>query len=269
MNKYVLSFFKSADESMYIATSDDCLNFTSINNDEAVMNIEFEGKIIRDPFIFKFEDKYAMVGTTHWDTDEFLYAESTDLINWDNQKLIDLSGYNFVNVWAPEVIENNGIYYIYWSSSTSKPYDHIMYNITTTDFQQFSDVEVLFDPGYSVIDGTIIEKNNEFFLIYKDEREGIKDEKTLKIAKTTDLNIPFEIESEDYLGKAISDAWVEGPIVLYNDDTEMYYLYFDEYTRGRWGLMTSGDLVNWEYCDYGTFCLPEDVRHGGIMKLKS
>src|SRR3546814_4148160 len=58
------------------------------------------------------------------------------------------------------------IYMIYWSSTVEgkfpetksdkeNGYNHRIYYTTTKDFHDFSDTELLYDPGFNVIDATI------------------------------------------------------------------------------------------------------------------
>src|SRR3990172_13281350 len=80
-----------------------------------------------------------------------------------------------VNVWAPELFydEANKQFIICWASTipgrfadNGEPHDNNqrMYYTTTSDFKTFAPAKLFFDPGFSVIDGTIVKKRGrEFF----------------------------------------------------------------------------------------------------------
>ena len=41
----------------------------------------------------------------------------------------------------------------------------------TTDFRAYSPAELFFDPGFSVIDATVVHDGGRFVMAFKDERE--------------------------------------------------------------------------------------------------
>src|SRR5690606_15280341 len=129
-------------------------------------------KLMRDPCIIKGGDEnFHMVWTVSWTDKGIGYASSKDLIHWSEQKFIPVmeSMGNTSNTWAPEITydSDSETYLIYWASTVEgrfletkseeeKGYNHRMYYTTTQDFETFTPTKLLYDPGFNVIDATIL-----------------------------------------------------------------------------------------------------------------
>jgi hypothetical protein len=65
------------------------------------------------------------------------------------------------NVWAPEWFWDgeSGSYFVFWSSSFALEgwRESSLWFCSTRDWEMFTPPQVLFAPGYSVIDGTLVE----------------------------------------------------------------------------------------------------------------
>ena len=101
----------------------------------------------------------------------FGYANSKDLINWSEQRMIPVMAYDTttVNVWAPELFydDENDQMMVIWASCIPGAFDkgiedemnnHRQYYITTKDFETISETKLLIDPGYSSIDAALIKR---------------------------------------------------------------------------------------------------------------
>ncbi|MFO0945422.1 MAG: hypothetical protein U1D30_05670 [Planctomycetota bacterium] len=53
-------------------------------------------------------------------------------------------------------------------------HNHRLYFVTTKDFEAFGEPKLFFDPGFNCIDGTIVQAEKEYALVFKDERIGKK-----------------------------------------------------------------------------------------------
>lgn len=178
------SYFKSDDESMYIAKSEDGLNW---NGPERVLESTVGSKSIRDPFII--EDNvglYHMLASDGWSSTSVLHSVSNDLKAWNDPELLpvmkNIDGAQ--NAWAPECIydSNTDAYVVFWSSTVrkrrfSRKNNHRIWAVTTKDFVEYSEAFILFDPGYSVIDATMINFGGRILMAFKDER-GMTNELT-------------------------------------------------------------------------------------------
>jgi hypothetical protein len=140
-------------------------------------------KLMRDPSIALGPDgTFHLVWTTGWQKDQgFGYASSKDLVHWSEQRFIPAMEHEptTVNVWAPELFfdESNNQFIICWASTIPGRFpDHLephdnnqrMYYTMTRDFQTFAPAKLFYDPGFSVIDCTIVKVNKEYVLVLKD-----------------------------------------------------------------------------------------------------
>jgi beta-xylosidase len=104
--------------------------------------------------------------------------ESADLVNWSEQRMIELGDENFGCMWAPDVIydSSNQDYVIHWSSMhASNQYGHkAIYYARTKDFENYTDPQLLYrkeDSG--VIDSAIYEENGSFYRFVKSEANPV------------------------------------------------------------------------------------------------
>ncbi|GAA3333845.1 hypothetical protein GCM10020331_099500 [Ectobacillus funiculus] len=141
-------------------------------------------KGLRDPFIVRSPegDKFYLIATDlkingdwNWDRSQrtgsrsIMVWESTDLINWSNQRMVEVSPKEAGNTWAPEISydETTGEYIVFWASKlydndehSGATYNKMMYS-KTRDFYTFTEPKVYMDYGYSVIDTTMIKHDGK------------------------------------------------------------------------------------------------------------
>lgn len=145
--------------------------------------------------------------------------ESTDLVNWSEQRHVEVSDEHAGNTWAPEAYwdEERETYVMYWASSlyeTTDPsdrstptYNRMMY-ATTDDFTTFSEPQVWIDvdrrgqAGAGSIDVTVAEHEGDYYRVYKDEKSM-----TLRQERSADLLATVEGEYPGTTGA--DDEWVE------------------------------------------------------------
>jgi hypothetical protein len=128
-------------------------------------------QLMRDPSLARGPDgTFHLVWTTGWKNDQgFGYAQSKDLVHWSEQRFVPVMAHEptTVNVWAPELFYDKPArqFIICWASTIPgrfadglEPRDNNqrMYYTTTRDFEIFAPTKLFFDPGFSVIDGTIV-----------------------------------------------------------------------------------------------------------------
>ena len=134
-----------------------------------------------------------------------------------------------------------------------------MYSITTKDFKTFSDTRLFYEPGFNVIDATIVRDGKRWVMFLKDEtREPAQ--KNLKVAYADKLEGPYSPASEPITG----DYWAEGPTAMHIDGE--WVVYFDKYTEHRYGAIASADLVNWREVSE-KLTMPGGIRHGTVFKM--
>jgi hypothetical protein len=159
---------------------------------------------------------------------------------------------------------------IFWSSTvegrftetagTSEGgYNHRLWYTTTADFESFAPPQVLYDPGFSVIDGTFAQApNGGLWLVVKDETVN-PPRKWLRAASAGSPLGPFAP-----LGAPFTPSWVEGPMTTRIG--ENLICYYDVYRDGRWGAKSTRDMVHWQ--DVGDrLAMPQGARHGSLVRI--
>lgn len=228
-------------------------------------------KVLRDPSIAKGDDGiYHLVWTSSWRGDNgFGYSSSKDLVHWTKEQFIPVMAYDttVVNVWAPEVFYDkpSGLYYIVWASCIPFKFEkgiedeynnHRLYYTTTKDFKTYSKTKLFFDPGYSVIDGTIVNTGkNKYVLVYKD---NTRKERDIKVAFSDSPQGPYIDWS-----KTFTSEYSEGPTVA--KVGSYYYIYYDAYRRACFGAARTKDFKSFEDMT-DKVSVPKNHKHGTIFR---
>lgn len=276
---YVFSYFlDNGEDGLHLATSIDGYNWKAAGGGKSFLKPlagEVNPQLMRDPCILLGPDgMFRIVWTDSWNSHSIGYASSKDLIHWSPQKTVMVmkDEPDTLNTWAPEMDydQKNDRYIIFWSStvpgrfpetqnSGDGKYNHRVYSTTTKDFETFSPTKLFYDPGFEVIDATILQANNQFYLIVKNETLKPEAAKDLHIATATDINGPYSKASP-----SITGHWVEGPTAIRVGDD--YLVYFDCYRDHHYGAIRSRDLKNWEDIT-GQITMPPGIRHGTIFAV--
>lgn len=273
---YVFSYFLGNGESgLHLAWSPDGYRWESLNHGRSYLTPEVgESKLMRDPCIIRGPDgKFHMVWTTSWTGQTIGYASSPDLIHWSRQQAIPVMADEPTarNCWAPEIVWDAGRqrYLIFWAttipgkfpetqSTADSGYNHRMYATTTTDFQTFSPTRLFYEPGFNVIDATLLQDGERWVLIVKDET-ATPPKKNLRLAFGDNPEGPFRDLSAPF-----TRDWVEGPSAI--KIGEDYLVYFDAYRDGHYEALRSRDLKNWEdVTQQMTF--PRGMKHGTVLAV--
>lgn len=274
---YLFAYFKgNGEDGLHFAYSEDAYHWKALKNDQSFLKPTVsKDKLMRDPCIIRGADGlYHMVWTVSWKDKGIGYASSKDLINWSEQQFIPVMAKEegTRNTWAPEVTYDPAtkVYMIYWASTiigyfpetatkADDGYNHRMYYVTTKDFKTFSDTKLLYDPGFNVIDATIVKDKDKFVMFLKDEtREPAQ--KNLKIAFADQLTGPYGAASTPITG----NYWAEGPTSL--KQGKDWIVYFDKYRDHKYGAIKSQDLKNWTDIS-DQIELPNGLRHGTILQV--
>lgn len=274
---YLFSYFTgNGEDGLHIAYSRDGLVWEPVNGGKSLLTPRLsKDKLMRDPCVIRGGDGlFHMVWTISWEEKGIGYASSPDLIHWSEQTLIPVfEGVDGVrNCWAPEITydEANQEYMIYWASTIEGRFTetaeaqennlcHRIYAVTTKDFKNFSDTFLLYDYGFNVIDASIHYREGKYIMFLKDETLT-PPQKNIRIAYADKLTGPYSEPSAPITG----DYWAEGPTFL--DLGSKYYLYFDRYMEGRFGVVRSTDMKVWEDIS-DSLKMPEGIRHGSVLKV--
>ncbi|MEU0114087.1 family 43 glycosylhydrolase [Streptomyces bobili] len=295
---YMFSYFTgegtSDGEQLYAALSkgNDPLNWRELNDDKPVLTSTLGEKGLRDPFIIRSPegDKFYQIATDlriygngDWDASQrsgsksIMVWESTDLVNWTDQRLVKVSPDSAGNTWAPEAYydEKLGEYVVFWASKlyanadhSGNTYNRMMY-ATTRDFHTFSEPRVWIDRGYSVIDSTVIQHDGTYFRLSKDERNNTSD--------TPNSKFIFEEKSDSLLdtswtavaegiGKGAMSA-AEGPLVFKSNTEDKWYAFLDEFGGRGYIPFETTDLASGVWTPSAGYDLPSKPRHGTVLPV--
>jgi hypothetical protein len=262
-------------DGLKLAVSEDGFTFRTLAGGRSLLVPAVgEKKLLRDPFLFHDGRVYHLLWTTAWEGVTIGHATSRDLIHWSAQQampvMADVPGTR--NCWAPEAIHDprTGRYEIFWSSTVSgrftetadaseSGYNHRLWHISTADFVSFSAAKPLYDPGFSVIDGSFARgPDDALYLIVKDETLK-PPRKYLQVAKAGSPTGPF-----GPLSNPFSPAWVEGPMATRIGDALVCY--YDVYKEGRWGAAMTRDMVQWDDVS-DRLTIPAGARHGSLLRV--
>jgi len=218
---------------------------------------------------------FHLVWTAAWGGKTIGHASSRDLLQWSEQRAIPVMAHEpaALNCWAPEIVwdAKRSEYLIFWATTITnqfretagkgdEKYNHRMYATTTKDFKSFTPTRLFYDPGFNVIDATILPALGRYQLIVKDEtRNPVR--KHLRIASSDDISGPYE-----NLGPPFTRDWVEGPSALQLG--EEFVVYFDGYTAHRYEAMRSRDLKEWVDVSQ-KISFPKGTRHGTALAVDS
>lgn len=275
-NAYIFSYFtNNGEDGLHLAYSEDGLKWEVLNNGKSFLKPELsKDKLMRDPCIIRGGDnRFHMVWTISWTERSIGYASSTDLIHWSEQRIIPVMEKEgkAKNCWAPEITYDaqNNLYMIYWASTiegrytdnttSEEGYNHRMYYVTTSDFKTFSETKLLYDPGFNIIDASIVPINGKFIMFFKNETL-VPPQKNIHIACADALTGPYKYAS----GPITGNYWAEGPTCLISGND--YLVYFDKYKEGCFGAVQSSDLRMWTDIS-SKIVLPRGIRHGSILSI--
>ena len=278
MEAYLFVHFKEKStpdgEQVYFAVSQDGFNWETVNGGQPVLWSEKGEKGVRDHTIVRTkEGKFYILATDlslancfntkykgSWanigrEGSKYLSMwESNDLVNWSEQKMIELGDENFGNLWAPDVIydHKNEDYVIHWSSAhASNNYGNkAIYYTRTKDFVTFTKPEMLCRKDDSgIIDSAIYEENGTFYRFLKSEAnpEGIILEKGKTLTGEYSRIEAFDVE----MAKLGHPAY-EAPTAF-------------KLSNGKWCLMLDFFGVKGEGQGYVPF-IADDIESGRFIR---
>lgn len=275
---FIFAYFKgNGEDGLHLAYSEDAYHWKALKNDSSFLTPTVsKDKLMRDPCIIRGADGlFHMVWTVSWKDKGIGYASSKDLINWSEQQFIPVmtKEEGARNTWAPEITYDpgDGTYMIYWAttitgkfpetaSKADEGYNHRIYYVTTKDFKTYSETRLLYDPGFNVIDASIVKDNGKYVMFLKDEtREPAQ--KNLRLAFSDKLTGPYSAAGSPITGK----YWAEGPTAIKKGKD--WLVYFDKYRDHKYGAILSADLKTWKDVS-DQISLPKGLRHGTILQIK-
>jgi hypothetical protein len=171
-----------------------------------------------------------------------------------------------VHTWAPEIYWDNASsrWLIFWSSITAEESRNRIFYSFTRDFRDFTPPAVFFDPGYDVIDATILRDRSRYVLVFKDQTKNPL-RFMLRLADGPALLGPW-----NHISDPFTESWSEGPSAL--KIGRYYFIYYDHYRAApqhetkRYEAVRSTDLTHWESIN-DEISFPKGCKHGSFLRL--
>ncbi|KUL26742.1 family 43 glycosylhydrolase [Streptomyces regalis] len=279
-----------------LSRGNDPLHWRELNAGKPVLTSTIGEKGLRDPFVIRSPegDKFYMIATDlrmyqnssgSWDqvqrhgSKSIMVWESTDLVHWTDQRLVKVSPDSAGNTWAPEAYwdDSLGEFVVFWASKlyaaddpdhTGSTYNKMLY-ATTKDFRTFSEPKVWDDPGYSVIDSTVVKHKDTYYRYTKDERDPSSSSpcsKFITAEKSTSLTDTSYDFVADCIGSGAMDRG-EGPTVFKSNTEEKWYLFIDEYGGRGYVPFETTDLDSGKWTPSTDYQLPASPRHGTVIPV--
>ncbi len=279
-----------------LSRGNDPLHWRELNAGQPVLTSTIGEKGLRDPFVIRSPkgDKFYLIATDlrmyrnssgSWDdvqrhgSKSVMIWESTDLVHWTDQRLVKVAPDNAGNTWAPEAYwdDSLGEYVVFWASKlyadddpdhTGSTYNRMMY-ATTKDFRTFSDPKVWDDPGYSVIDSTVVKYKDTYYRYTKDERDPSSSSPCSKFI-TGEKSTSLTSTSYDFVSECIGSGAIErgeGPTVFKSNTEKKWYLFVDEYGLRGYVPFETTDLDSGKWTPSTDYQLPASPRHGTVMPV--
>ncbi|WP_448003027.1 alpha-L-arabinofuranosidase C-terminal domain-containing protein [Agromyces bauzanensis] len=299
-------------EEIYFAASvgNDAEEWMTLNDGQSVLASTLGEQGLRDPFIIRSPegDRFFLIATdlkiygggdfgTAQETGSrsIMVWESTDLVNWSDQREVVVAPENAGNTWAPEAYwdEAAGEYVVYWASALypadlppeqrdiSTSYQRMMY-ATTRDFVTFSEPQVWIDEpqgaGRGMIDSTVARQDGVYYRLTKDESYmGVRQERSTDLRRTQGVTDGdgWELMAER-IGFGQPNPWGgtftggEGPSIFQSNTDDSWYLLQDQpsYHGGEgYMLFESSDLASAQWTSVPSAKLPESPRHGTVIPV--
>jgi hypothetical protein len=283
-------------EQIYLAASrgNDPLRFDELGDGAPVLTSTLGDRGVRDPFIIRSPrgDRFYLLATDlriygngDWDAAQrhgsksIEVWESTDLVHWSAQRHVRVSPDTAGNTWAPEAYWDRTMnaYVVFWASKlyaandpdhTGDTYNRMLY-ATTKDFRTFSTPKVWLDPGYSVIDSTVLEHRGWYYRVTKDERANGPDApcgKFLFEQRSRTLRDTSYRDVSDCIGSgAISQG--EGPTAFKSNTENRWYMFIDEFGGRGYVPFQTTDLASGRWQPVADYSLPSSPRHGTVLPV--
>lgn len=307
---YLFAYFTSANEDdgeqVRFARSQgrNALRWEMLNAGKPLIKSSVGTEGIRDPFLVRAaglqgeSSKFYLLGTdlnihkmeseTAWSqallhgSRSIVISTSNDLVCWSSPRIVEVLPKGFGNVWAPEAVfdEEKQKYFVFWASTSisnkSVPSHNRMLAAWTKDFVTFSEPFTWVDPGWSVIDATLVRSGSYWYRVIKDERSStstLPGAKFLTIERSQILeNLEYEFVSEAVGSLDPEDGRIplrqgEGPILVWSVEQSLWYLFIDEYTLRGYVPFQSPDLLTNEWSMSRDYELPSTMSHGSILAI--
>ncbi|MFG2737184.1 glycoside hydrolase family 43 protein [Streptomyces harbinensis] len=279
---------------MALSEGNDPLRWRELNGGRPVLTSVLGERGVRDPFLIRDprDGRFFLIATDlrihgngDWDRAQrhgsldIMVWESADLVTWSEQRAVRVAPATAGNTWAPEAYwdEARGEFVVFWASKLYAADDpdhtgnthHRMLYATTRDFVTFSEPRVWSDPGYSVIDSTVVAHDGVYYRFTKDEREASAAHPCGKFV-VAERSTELRATGWDFVADCIGSpalAHGEGPTVVKSNTEEKWYLFIDEFGGRGYVPFETTDLASGVWTPVAGYRLPASPRHGTVLPV--
>lgn len=292
---YLGVFFLGDKPSVYFYTSNgnNPNSMTALNKGQPVIVPTKGTGGVRDPSIIagggsEAGKKWYIIGTdldiakTTWDASQrtgsrgIFVWESTDLVNWTNERLVVVEDATAGMVWAPSAVfdAQKGQYLVHWASKfypTSDP-NHtgapsaikIRYAYTS-DFKTFTKPADYIDRSpTNIIDLEFLSLGNNAYARF------MKNESAKNVFTEISTNGLFGTWTQPGGANAVIENGVEGPAVYWdNQVANKAHLLVDFYGGDGYRPYESTDVKGGKWTASDRSSWPQNLRHGSVLPVTS
>ncbi len=285
MSSYLFPHFtdgKNGDrECVWFAVSRDGLNWTDLGGDEPVLSCSKGTTGIRDPFVLYDEStkKYVIIATDlcttkggSWEDYSargsrcLVVWESEDLMNWSEERLVEVGVPEAGCVWAPEAVycREKESWFVFWASRVNDK--QRIYGSFTKDFTDFTPAFIYIDAKTDVIDTNIVWDKGFYYRFSKDETNKI-----ITVERCKSL-VPEEGETFERLSCDALDSFfgLEGPEAFKLPDGRWCLIADQYHTKGGYLPFICTDLARADFkvAEEGSYNMGKRrKRHGSVMEI--
>lgn len=265
---YLMAYFKSSQQQLFYAVSEDCRHWTTLNDGQAVLETTI---LLRDPFIGRVRNKFHLVHTKGWDYPVIYHYESDNLTDWEGGP-IQVVPDDKKRAWAPEWYyeEKEGLFYVFWAS-LHNGHNTIFY-VKTRNWKNIrpDQAKVYYDLGIDDIDFTITKistgLNPGYYAFHKPG--SLEDNFSVECMYSPSINPEdphFRFGNRNYPSPVLPNMVkpIEGPEIVRLNKEDKWYIYADPFHQ---------HFVAWETVDFKQFDpitvrVPEASKHCSILGI--
>lgn len=277
----------------YLSNGNNAIAMKSLNGGQPVINPTKGTQGVRDPSIIaggaeEAGKKWYIIGTdlniakTTWDAAQrkgsrgIFVWESTDLINWSGERLVQVEDATAGMVWAPDAIwdAEKGQYLVHWASKfypTSDPQHtgspsaiRIRYAYTK-DFKTFSSPQDYINKSpTNIIDLNILPLGDNAYARF------MKDETAKTVFTEVSTTGLFGTWTRPGSATTTIASGVEGPAAYWDNQVAgKAHLLLDFYGSDGYRPYESTDVKGgkWTASDRANF--PKNLRHGSVLPINA
>ena len=262
------------DEQIYFALSDDGMNWEKVHGGKPVLTSTLGTTGVRDPHIVRSPegDKFYMIATDlsiynnkDWTAAQtkgsksIMVWESNDLVNWTDQRMVEIAPEGAGCVWAPESFYDDatGSYMVFWASKVDNKQK--IYYSETRDFVNFTEPQIYVEKDNDVIDSTIVKENGTYYRFSKDETtKKVILEKSSELRGTYEKVDAFNVDIE-----------CEGPTCFKRADGKWELLVDGLGSNSGYKAYVSDNIASGIFTQDTSFSTPYEFRHGTVIPISA